>query len=113
MTDYPDQGYPHTAEEARDFLDSLTVDEDAPEPDLPGPDAPVTVLRTVRLPYAMDQRIRAEADHRGVSMSDLIRDFLTIELAALDDDTPISRADARRALSAALANLSPVQRHPR
>ncbi|MEU1431152.1 hypothetical protein ABZ412_29200 [Nocardia sp. NPDC005746] len=111
MSDHPDQGYPNTAAEARDFLDSLTFDEDAPEPDIPGPDTPVTVLRTVRLPYAMDQRIRAEADHRGVSMSDLIRDFLTIELAALDDDTPISRADARRALSAALANLSPAHGH--
>ncbi|GAB0108405.1 hypothetical protein JMUB6875_74210 [Nocardia sp. JMUB6875] len=113
MNDYPDKGYPHTADEARDFLDNLTFDEGAPEPDLPGADTPVTVLRTVRLPYAMDQRIRAEADHRGMSMSDLIRDFLTIELAALDDDTPISRADARRALSAALANLSPVHRNSR
>ncbi|BAW06405.1 hypothetical protein [Nocardia seriolae] len=112
MSDYPDRGYPHTAEEARDFLADLTFDEDTPEPELPGPDTPVTVLRTVRLPYAMDQRIRAEADHRGVSMSDLIRDFLTIELAALDDDTPISRADARRALTAALANLSPLHRNP-
>ncbi|MFI1912696.1 hypothetical protein [Nocardia sp. NPDC020380] len=112
MTDYPDHGYPHTADEAKEFLADLTFDDDAPEPDLPGPDTPVTVLRTVRLPFAMDQRIRAEAEHRGVSMSDLIRDFLVIELAMLDDDTPISRADARRALTAALANLHPVQHRP-
>ncbi|WP_063046295.1 ribbon-helix-helix protein, CopG family [Nocardia pseudovaccinii] len=103
--------YPQTAEEADEFLDSLTFDDDAPVPQLPGPDAPVTVLRAVRIPVEMDQRIRHEAETRGVSMSDLIRDWLAIELAALnEDDTPISRADAQRALTAALANLHPLQR---
>ncbi|ONM47928.1 ribbon-helix-helix protein, CopG family [Nocardia donostiensis] len=113
MNNDPNEGYPQTAEAAEAFLNSLTFDDDAPVPELPGPQAPVTVLRTVRIPFEMDQRIRQEADARGVSMSDLIRDWLAIELAALDDDdAPISRADARRALTAALASLHPLHQRP-
>ncbi|QLY29914.1 ribbon-helix-helix protein, CopG family [Nocardia huaxiensis] len=112
MNDRPGEDYPRNAAEAEEFLKDLTFDDDAPVGELPGPDAPVTVLRSVRLPFEMDQRIREEAEHRGISMSDLIRDFLAIELAALDDDAPISRADARRALTAALANLHPLHQRP-
>ncbi|MGH3663898.1 MAG: CopG family transcriptional regulator [Micromonosporaceae bacterium] len=49
---------------------------------LPPSNAPVTVVRPVRLPYETDALVKALAEARGVSMSDLIRDWIAIGLAA-------------------------------
>src|SRR5690606_36611149 len=59
----------------------------------------VMVVRTVRMPQDMDQRIADEATTRGLSWSEMVREFVRTGLAALDDDQPISRADALRALA--------------
>ncbi|WP_159851228.1 CopG family transcriptional regulator [Nocardia sp. CY41] len=59
----------------------------------------VMVVRSVRLPVDLDKRINAEADARGVTRSDLLRDWASIQLAELSEDQPISRADALRALA--------------
>jgi hypothetical protein len=76
------------------------VPEDQAPPELGESEAEaVMVVRSLRMPLEMDQRIRAEADARGVTWSELIRDWAAIELAALADDQPISRADAMRALA--------------
>jgi len=81
-----------------------------PEPsepvDLPPQDAPVTVVRPVRLPYELDALVRALADARGVSMSSLIRDWIAAGLATAgvvpDPVTEIRRGleTAQRALDA-------------
>src|SRR5256885_357206 len=77
--------------------------------DLPPQDAPVTVVRPVRLPYELDALVRALADARGVSMSSLIRDWIAAGLATAgqvpDPVTEIRRGldTAQRALDALAA----------
>lgn len=55
------------------------------------------------MPVESDRCIPAEAEARGVTWSELLRGRAAIELAALPDDQPISRADVLRAL----ASISP------
>jgi Ribbon-helix-helix protein, copG family len=79
-----------------------------PEPvepiELPPPDAPVTVVRPVRLPYEMDALVRALAEARGLSMSTLIREWIAAGLAATGQSSdPVTELrhsldSARRAL---------------
>ena len=63
------------------------------------PRAPVMV-RSLRLPFELDRRLKSAAKHRGVPTSTLVREWIELELTALEDDQPISRADALRALAA-------------
>ena len=84
-------------------MDGLTFSEESAE--LPPPPAePVMVVRSLRLPTDLDQRVKAVAQARGVPMSALVREWIELELAALEQDQPISRADALRAL----ASLRPL-----
>ena len=87
-----------------EFMDSLTFGADAPAPPIPDEEHPVMVVRSVRWPLALDARLKAAAQARGVSMSQLVRDWVELELTALENDQPISRADALRAL----ASLRPL-----
>jgi predicted DNA-binding protein len=70
----------------------------------PVPDEEAMVVRSLRLPLDLDRRLKAAASRRGVAMSTLLREWIELELAGLEDDRPISRADALRAL----ASLRPV-----
>jgi predicted DNA-binding protein len=63
------------------------------------------VVRSLRLPLDLDQRLKTAA--AGVPTSTLIREWIELELTALDNDQPISRADALRAL-ATLRPLGPA-----
>ncbi|WP_378730843.1 ribbon-helix-helix protein, CopG family [Nocardia brasiliensis] len=98
-----DNNFPSTPRGVDELMDSLVFDDaPVPEADVPPPLTPgedIMVVRSLRIPLDMDQAIKAEAQARGISMSELIRDWLAIELAALADDQPISRADALRALA--------------
>jgi predicted DNA-binding protein len=60
----------------------------------------VMIVRSLRLPFELDQRLKAAAQRRGVPTSTLVREWIELELTALEDDQPISRADALRALAA-------------
>ncbi|WP_069162746.1 hypothetical protein [Nocardia altamirensis] len=106
-----DKDFPSTPQGVEELMNSLVFDDEpVRDADLPAPLAPgedIMVVRSLRLPLAMDQSIKAEAQARGLTMSELIRDWLAVELAALADDQPISRADALRAL----AGVRPI--HPR
>ena len=95
MTDLP-----RRPEEIRAFMDSLEFGDDADESQLPAREAPVMVVRSLRLPFDLDRRVKAAAHRRGVPTSTLIREWIELELTALEDDQPISRADALRALAA-------------
>jgi predicted DNA-binding protein len=95
MADLPERG-----EDVQAFMDGLEFGEDAPDGELPPPGAPVMVVRSLRLPVELDQRVKAAAEQRGVPTSTLIREWIELELTALDHDEPISRADALRALAA-------------
>lgn len=86
-------------EDPAGFMESLEFGAHAPEDELPPAGAPVMVVRSLRLPVEVDARVKAAAAQRGVSTSTLIREWIEQELAALDHDEPISRADALRALA--------------
>ncbi len=94
MTDLPER-----PEDVRSFMDGLTFSEESAELP-PPPTEPVMVVRSLRLPVELDQRLKAAARTRGVPMSTLVREWIELELAALEQDQPISRADALRALAA-------------
>jgi predicted DNA-binding protein len=92
------------SQDPNEFMDSLTFGADAPAPPVLDAEHPVMVVRSLRWPLDLDERLAAAAKSRGVTRSQLIRDWIEIELAALENDQPISRADALRAL----ASLRPV-----
>lgn len=85
-------------EDVSAFMDSLEIGPEV-EDELPPPGAPVMVVRSLRLPVELDGRVKAAAERRGVPTSTLIREWIELELTALDHDEPISRADALRAVS--------------
>jgi predicted DNA-binding protein len=102
-----DQGLPRTPDEVREFMDGLSFE---PEPSaqqqkkllesLPEPGSPVMVVRSIRLPVDLHERVKKVAEARGVPATTLIREWIEVELSALENDQPISRADALRALAA-------------
>lgn len=94
---------PERAEDVQPFMDGLRISEETAETP-PVPDGPVMVVRSLRLTLDLDRRVKAAAEARGVPTSTLVREWIELELAALEDDRPISRADALRAL----ATLRPV-----
>jgi predicted DNA-binding protein len=81
------------------FLASLEFGALVDEEELPPAGTAVMVVRSLRLPVELDARVKAAAQRRGVPTSTLIREWIELELTALDHDEPISRADALRALS--------------
>jgi predicted DNA-binding protein len=91
---------PKRPEDIRAFMESLEFDGDAAEDEVPPRGAPVMVVRSLRLPFELDQRLKAAAKRRGVPTSTLVREWIALEPTALEDDQPISRADALRALAA-------------
>lgn len=92
---------PHgSPEEVRAFIDSLRATGEEPT-EAPPPAVPSEVVarRSISWPTDLDQRVKAAAEARGVSVSELVREWAELELTALGDDRPISRADALRALA--------------
>ena len=90
---------PARPDDVQPFMDELQFsDEPAQLPPRPA-DTTVMVVRSLRLPLELDRRLKAAAAKRGVAMSTLVREWIELELAALEQDQPISRADALRALA--------------
>jgi hypothetical protein len=87
-----------------------------PEPPAPVPappaHAPVTVVRPVRLPFEIDALVKALAEARGVSMSELIRDWITAGLATAGQ-VPDPVTELRRGLDAAQRALDALAAGPR
>lgn len=67
---------------------------------LPPPGSPVTVVRPVRLPFEIDAMVKALAEARGVTMSDLIREWVATGLAATGQ-APDPVTELRRGLDTA------------
>jgi predicted DNA-binding protein len=63
----------------------------------------VTVVQSVRMPRELTERVFAEAQRRGVTPSEVIRDFVEGGLAAVDESATVRLADVRRVIEA-LAN---------
>jgi predicted DNA-binding protein len=73
-----------------DFMDALTfTDEPATLP--PVPDADVMVVRSLRLPLALETRARAVATARGVPYTTLIREWI---IDGLERDEAGDKRDA-------------------
>lgn len=80
------------------FDHAAAVEEtEIPPPDLA--DQPATVVTSLRMPLDLYQRLKAAADRRGTTMAALLRGWAEMELAAEEDDRPISRLEALRALT--------------
>jgi predicted DNA-binding protein len=94
MTDLPQR-----SEDVQPFMDGLEFSAEAAQVP-PPPGSEVMVVRSLRLSLDLDTRLKAAAQARGVPMSTLIREWIELELVALEQDQPISRADALRALAA-------------
>ncbi len=102
-----DEKLPQTAEQVREFMDSLTFTDPPTEREaadllasLPPKGSPVMVVRSLRLPVETDEAVVAAARDAGVSKTTWIRQAIDMALAVqADEDEPISRADAIRALT--------------
>jgi predicted DNA-binding protein len=90
---------PQRSEDLQPLMDGLEFGEEAAQVP-PPPGSEVMVVRSLRLSLELDTRLKAAAQARGVPMSTLIREWIELELVALEQDQPISRADALRALTA-------------
>ncbi len=98
---------PETPDEAREFVESLTFaqpptrEEEAELlADLPPAGSEVMVVRSVRLPVETEMAVEAAAKVAGVPKTTWIRQAIETALAMqAEEDQPISRADALRALT--------------
>jgi predicted DNA-binding protein len=108
------RGRPRTADEARNLMQNLTFDppptpqeEAALLASLPPAGSEVMVVRSLRLPVELDEAVTAAAKAAGMQKSAWIRQAIEMALAVqAEEDQPISRADAIRALTL----LRPVRR---
>jgi predicted DNA-binding protein len=62
-----------------------------------------TVVQSVRMPRELTERLLAEAQWRGVTPSEVIRDLVEAGLNAVDESVTVRLADVRRVIDA-LAN---------
>lgn len=98
----------HHADAIKQFHDdgdrlAELIDESPPaELAPPDTDEPM-VSRSIRLPLATYDRVRAAAEARGIGVTTLMRQWIEAGLADLDDSATVSLADVRRALAALAA----------
>jgi predicted DNA-binding protein len=104
---------PQTPSEVAAFMDGLTFEpspaeeEDALLESLPPTGSDVMVVRSLRLPLELDQAVVAAAKAADIAKTTWIRQAIEMALAVqAEDDQPISRAEALRALTL----LRPVRR---
>lgn len=64
----------------------------------PDPDAPITVVTSLRLPYELKQRVDEAAEEEGISASAFIRQALERVLAGRDQSKLVNLDDVIRAL---------------
>jgi predicted DNA-binding protein len=109
-----DQSRPGSPEQTRALMDNLAFEpptdrehEAALLADLPPAGSEVMVVRSLRLPLELDESVTAAASAAEVPKSTWIRQAIEMALAMqADQDQPISRTDALRALTL----LRPVRR---
>lgn len=65
----------------------------------PAAEAEPMVMRGVRLPVGLDQRVRAAAEQAGVPFSTLIREWIELGLTETETDQQVSLAALRRAIA--------------
>ena len=98
---------PQTPQEVAAFMDGLTFEpppsaqeEGALIDSLPPAGSDVMVVRSLRLPLELDQAVAAAAKAAEIPKTTWIRQAIEMALAVqAEDDQPISRAEALRALT--------------
>jgi predicted DNA-binding protein len=80
-------------------VDHATSVDEADTPPRELAEQPAMVVTSLRMPVELYQRLKAAADRRGTTMAALLRGWAELELAAEEDDRPISRLEALRALT--------------
>jgi hypothetical protein len=91
MTTGPNEAeLPRDAAEMNAFLEGLRFTDEPVEVDLPtsGDDEPL-VVRSLRLPVAMETRTRAIATAQGVPVTVLMREWISAGLAAAEESANI------------------------
>jgi hypothetical protein len=83
----------------------ILYDDTAPVPEIPPPGAPITVVRTVRLPFDVDTAVQQLADQQGTTPSALIRGWV---VAALESATTDTAEELRTIQAAAQRALEPL-----
>jgi predicted DNA-binding protein len=74
---------------------------DRPPAELPTPDTDEPMVsRSVRLPVATYERVRAAAESRGIGVTTLMRQWIEAGLTDMDESATVSLADVSRALAA-------------
>jgi hypothetical protein len=81
--------------------------DDGPTPELPPADAPVSVVRPIRLPYDVDEAARKLAAQRGVSVSVVLREWIIAGLEA-GGAQPDPVTELRRSLDVAQRALNRI-----
>lgn len=89
--------------------DLAGLPEPVEAPPLPPADAPVSVVRPVRLPYELDAMVKALAEARGVPMSALIREWVAAAVSAAGQ-APDPVTELRRGLDTAQQALDRLTR---
>jgi hypothetical protein len=74
---------------------------DAPVELLPPAGTPVSVMRNLRLPYEVDVAVKAAAQARGITVSELLREAINAMLEGQIDATPDPVVALRLTLAAA------------
>lgn len=72
---------------------------------LPPPGSPVSVMRNTRVPWEVDVAVKGQADARGISVSEWIREAILAKLAGDYDATPDPVVELRLTLAAATRAL--------
>ena len=101
------QGLPTSPDEVGAFMDNLTFDapptaerESTLLASLPPVGSDVMVVRSLRLPGSLDDAVATAARATGVPKTTWIRQAIETALALqAEEDQPISRAEALRALT--------------
>ena len=65
----------------------------------PAADSEPMVMRGVRLPVSLDQRVRIAAQQAGMPFSTLIREWIELGLTEMEDDLSVPLATLRRAIA--------------
>ncbi|KUL26318.1 hypothetical protein [Actinoplanes awajinensis] len=102
-----DNEIPQTAEQLAAFMGGLSFESPATPQDeqalldsLPPAGSTVMVVRSLRLPIELDEAVAAAARVAEVPKTTWIRQAIEMALAVqAEDDQPISRAEALRALT--------------
>lgn len=64
------------------------------DPEDETPPGVAVIIRTLRIPVALDMRLAVAADRRGIPTAALLREWIAHGVTEAEEDQPVSRAEA-------------------